>query len=119
MPDVHLLPKDFHAMLLYSGADADEFTDEHEGWVAGRSVDKSLSDIWTDVRSCPEGTFSAYLPCCECGWVGPAVPATPGGYRAAERQWQVRHLTEVITGRPARRLLPEPAFVIGSFVPER
>lgn len=107
-------------MLLYHGADADEFTDEHEGWVAGRRADGTLSDIWTDVRDCPKGTYSAYLPCCECGWAGPAVPATPGGYRAAERQWQKRHLADVIAGkRPTRRALPEPAYVTGSFVPER
>jgi len=107
-------------MLLYSGSDADEFTDEHEGWVAGRSADGSLSDIWTDVRSRPEGSFSAYLPRCECGWAGLAVPPTEGGYQAAERQWSSRHLAEVITGaRPVSRPLPEPAYVLGSFVPER
>lgn len=105
-------------MLLYVGPDSDEFTDEHEGWVAGRSLDGSLSDIWTDVRRCTEQSFSAYLPRCECGWIGIAVPATSGGHNAAERQWR-RHLDHVITGRPERRPLPEPAWVAGSFVPER
>lgn len=106
-------------MLLYSGSDADEFTDEHEGWVAGRLPGGTLTGIWTDVRSRAERTFSAYLPRCECGWVGTAVPATPGGYNSAARQWRTRHLPEVVAGRPARRPLPEPACVQGSFVPER
>ncbi|MGH4024573.1 MAG: hypothetical protein ACRDRV_08315 [Pseudonocardiaceae bacterium] len=106
-------------MLLYCGSDADEFTDEHEGWVAGRFRDGSLSDIWTDVHGCADQTVTAYLPRCECGWIGTAVPATSGGYNAAERQWRSRHLPEVVATRPAPRLLPEPACVQGSFVPER
>ena len=106
-------------MLLYRGSDADEFTDEHEGWVAGRFRDGSLSDIWTDVRSCAEDAFTAYLPRCECGWMGTDVSATSGGYHAAERQWQSRHLPTVVAARPAPRPLPEPACVLGSFVPER
>lgn len=105
-------------MLLYSGPDADEFTDDHEGWVAGLSPDGTLSGIWTDVRDCADQTFCAYLPRCECGWIGMGVPATFGGYNAAECQWRARHLSEVIARRPARRALPEPDCVLGSFVPE-
>lgn len=107
-------------MLLYRGTDADDFTDEHEGWVAGRFADGSLSDIWTDVRSSVEQLFHAYLPRCECGWLGTAVPPTPGGYHSAVRQWRSRHLPEIIAEhRPDRRPLPEPVCVQGSFVPER
>jgi hypothetical protein len=106
-------------MLFYAGSDSDEFTDEHEGWVAGRYPDGSLSDIWTDVRACAEPNFTAYLPRCECGWMGTALTATPAGYRAAERQWRTRHLAEVVARRPVRRARPEPACVPGSFVPER
>ncbi|MGH3794295.1 MAG: hypothetical protein ACRDSP_05350 [Pseudonocardiaceae bacterium] len=105
-------------MLLYNGSDSDEFTDEHEGWVAGLLPDGSLSGIWTDVRDGADQTFSAYLPRCECGWVGMTVLATPGGYHAAERQWRAGHLAEVIARRPVRRVLPEPEYVQGSFVPE-
>jgi hypothetical protein len=106
-------------MLLYRGPDSDEFTDEHEGWVAGVRPDGSHSDIWTDVRAGADQAFRAYLPRCECGWAGTEVPATPGGYDAAECQWRARHLSEVIAGRPARRTLPAPVCVPGSFVPER
>lgn len=116
---VPVVTRNSGAMLLYDGPDSDEFTDEHEGWVAGRYADGSLSDIWSDVRACPSGMFSAYLPRCECGWIGPAVPPTPGGYSAAERQWQARHLAEMVAGRPPRRSLPTPVSVRGSFVPER
>lgn len=106
-------------MLLYHGPDSDEFTDEHEGWVAGRYPDGSFSGIWTDVRSSVGGVFSAYLPCCECGWTGSAVPPTASGYTAAERQWRSGHLVEVVANRPPLRPLPTPADVHGSFVPER
>src|ERR1700742_657670 len=98
-------------MLLYRGSDADEFTDEHEGWVAGRFPDGSLSDIWTDVRSGSTQPFTAYLPRCECGWVGTAVPAAPGGYNCAEWQWRSRHLPEFVAARPARSPLPQPTYV--------
>lgn len=106
-------------MLLYDGSDSDEFTDEHEGWVAGRFPDGSLSDIWTDARGFPARTFSAYLPRCECGWVGPASPVSPAGHRLAVLRWRMCHLAKVIAGRPARRALPEPVCLPGGFVPER
>lgn len=106
-------------MLLYLGPDSDEFTDEHEGWVAGRFSDGSLSSIWTDVARYPTGTFSCYLARCECGWGGTSVPPTPGGHNTAERQWRTQHLAQVLATRPQRRTLPGPDYVPGGFVPER
>jgi hypothetical protein len=48
--------------MFFIGSGADEMTDEHERYVAGRYRNGSRSDIWTDVTRCAEYTFIAYLP---------------------------------------------------------
>lgn len=83
--------------MLYSGPGADEVTDEHEGFVAGRLADGALTDIWTDVTAAPAGTYSAYLAACECGWTGSARHAVnPQGYDAAQRAWLAGHFRPLL-----------------------
>jgi hypothetical protein len=82
--------------MFFIGAGADEMTDEHEGYVAGRYRDGSRSDIWTDVTRCAEYTFIAYLPACECGWTGTDHPASEPGYRHCQREWVIQHFTPAV-----------------------
>lgn len=60
--------------------------DTHHGYVAGRYRDRALSDTWTDVRRCAEGTFITYVAHCRCGWRGNDYPASPDGYHACQRE---------------------------------
>jgi hypothetical protein len=77
--------------MFYTGAGADEMTDDHEGYVAGRYRDGTRSDIWTDVTRCADATFLAYLPACECGWLGADRDYTESGFRACKRAWLDEH----------------------------
>ncbi len=110
-------------MLLYIAEDADEDTDEHEGFVAGVLPDRSLTDIWTMVGAVPDERYIALVPRCECGWRGPPFSVTPAGYAACERLWRTRHLAPLLrareqdNGRPSRSWRPQ--VIEGGFVPER
>lgn len=73
--------------MLYIGEPEIPASDDHEGYVAGRSGDGAYSDIWTDVRRADDRTFLAYAPACECGWRGGDRSATPDGYGDACRGW--------------------------------
>jgi hypothetical protein len=77
--------------MFFIGAGADAMTDEHEGYVSGRYLDGSASDIWTDVTRCAEGTFIGYHPACECGWTGTEQPRTEAAYRQCQRDWATGH----------------------------
>ena len=81
--------------MLYTGPGSSEATDAHEGYVAGRYRDGSHSDIWTNVQTCATGTFTAYVPACECGWLGKPLPATEHGYQACEWSWMTDHFALV------------------------
>lgn len=81
--------------MLYTGERELPGSDDHEGFVAGRYRNSAHSDIWTDVRRCAEGTFSAYIPACECGWRGNPHPVTDGGYRGARQAWVDTHFAAV------------------------
>ena len=85
-----------HAAMFFIGSGADEVTDDHEGFVAGRYRDGALSDIWTDVSRCAPGTFVSYLPACECGWYGSDLPSDPSGYRACQRAWLEEHFAAAV-----------------------
>lgn len=87
--------------MFFIGAGADEVTDDHEGYVAGRYRDGVRSDIWTDVSRCTSGTFTGYLPACECGWQGADRSATPAGYEACQRAWLDEHFGPTVA--PQRR----------------
>lgn len=69
--------------MFFIGAGADEVTDDHEGYVAGRCRDGSRSDIWTEVSRCPPGSFTGFVPACECGWSGADQPYSASGYGPA------------------------------------
>lgn len=79
-------------------------TTTHRGYIAGRYRDGALSDDWTDTTRCAERTFIAYVSRCRCGWLGEAHPASPGGYRTAQRELTNEHL--VGTCHHSRRLIP-------------
>ncbi len=80
-----------HVRVLYIGRVEVPASDDHEGFVAGRYRNGVLSNIWTDVRRCAAGTFTAYVPVCECGWLGSDEPVTESGYSACERAWVDEH----------------------------
>jgi hypothetical protein len=82
--------------MFFIGSGADEMTDEHEGYVAGRYRNGSRSDLWTDVTRCAEYTFIAYLPACECGWTGTDSPATEPGHRQCEHDWAAQHFIPTV-----------------------
>jgi hypothetical protein len=89
--------------VLFTGPGADEATDDHEGYVAGRYPDGTYSKIWTDVTECAEGTFLAYAPACECGWHGGQDhPVTPAGHLACQRAWVHDHFQRLA---PARQVI--------------
>jgi hypothetical protein len=67
----------------------------HRGYIAGRYRDGALSDGWTDITRCAEGTFIAYVARCGCGWLGQAHPASSGGYRTAQRELTHEHLVGI------------------------
>lgn len=69
--------------------------DIHHGYVAGRYRDGVLSDTWTDVRRCAEGTFIAYVARCECDWRGENHPADSDGYHACQRELIRSHLSSL------------------------
>lgn len=98
-PPMLLDPTDSPWPLLYRGPDADEFTDEHEGYVAARDLDGQLTDIWTDATTLP--TATAYQARCDCGWVGAAYPADAGGYHACQHSWATQHLVPYLMARRA------------------
>ncbi|NMH98357.1 hypothetical protein [Pseudonocardia acidicola] len=85
--------------MFYIGPGADEATDEHEGYVAGRRPDGSLTGIWTDVRTAGVAVI-AYVPACECGWSGDDQPVTPAGHDAAQRRWLTDHFRVVAAELP-------------------
>jgi hypothetical protein len=97
-----------HDRMFFIGAGADEVTDDHEGYVAGRCRDGTRSDIWTDVSRCPRGAFTGYLPACECGWSGADRTATPAGYAACQRAWLDEHFAPAVA--PQRRADLGPRF---------
>lgn len=109
-------------VLLYIAEDADEDTDEHEGFVAGELPDRSLTDIWTMVGAAPDGRYTALVPRCECGWRGPPYSVTPAGYAACARLWRTHHLVPFLrarepgNGRPSSTWRPQ--VIEGGFVPE-
>ena len=56
-----------HALPMpLTGASLDSGVDQHRGYVAGRYRNGVLSDEWTDVTRCAEGTFTAFVS--GCGW---------------------------------------------------
>lgn len=83
--------------MLYIGPVEIPDSDEHEGYVAGRYRNSAYSDIWTDVRRCAAGTFTAYVPACDCGWRGHDQPATEHGYRASQQDWITQHFAHLPT----------------------
>lgn len=106
-------------VLMYTGPDADEATDQHEGYVAGRRADGTLTDIWTDTERPAPGVYTGYVPRCECGWIGSWYSPTARGYVAAEQAWRDGHLNAFLADRPPPRasIMP-PTVVHGGFVPE-
>lgn len=104
-------------MLLYVGQDADETTDDHEGYVAVRDSDDSLSTIWADPVQQPG---VAFVPRCECGWVGPDLPLSADGHAVARQRWYEDHLQPLLRTRPRRRPAgEEPGVIVGRYSPER
>ena len=79
--------------MTFSGASSRtiDLDAAHIGYVAGRYRGGVWSDCWTDVSRCAERTFTAYAPACNCGWRGPALPATPNGHLACQRAWAFDH----------------------------
>ena len=67
--------------------------DDHCGYVAGRYRDGALSDTWTDVTRCAQGTFIGYAPACTCGWVGRIQPSSPPGLKACLQHLAAEHLS--------------------------
>ncbi|HEY2203288.1 MAG TPA: hypothetical protein VGH99_02255 [Pseudonocardia sp.] len=93
--------------MFFIGSGADEATDDHEGYVAGRRADGTRTDIWTDVSRGLPGDFVGYLPACECGWNGTDRPADPDGYRSCQRAWLADHFVAAVA--PGLRAGPRPS----------
>jgi hypothetical protein len=88
--------------VLFTGPGADEATDDHEGYVAGRYPDGTYSKIWTDVTECADGTFLVFAPACECGWRGDQDhPATPAGHLACQPTWVHDHFQRLALAQQA------------------
>jgi hypothetical protein len=104
-------------MLLYTGQDADETTDEHEGYVSGQRADGSLTTIWTALDPDDDGPFVAYFSRCECGWTGPALLPTPAGQADCEHLWQ-QHLCAFLAQRQVPTARWSTPVIDGIFVPE-
>jgi hypothetical protein len=64
---------------------------DHVGFIAGRYRNGALSDAWTEVDRCAEGTFTAYVAACACGWHGPAHRPDDLGSEACRRDWVHGH----------------------------
>ncbi len=75
--------------------------DDHDGYVAGRYRDGSVSDEWTDVERCAGGTFVAYLPRCTCGWSGRDRPVSGPSVMACRREWFLGHVVVLPAVEPA------------------
>jgi hypothetical protein len=95
--------------MLFIGPVADEATDEHDGYVAGRYRNGALSDIWTDVTRCAARTFTAYVAACECGWTGTPKPAV--GFHSAQYEWFQRHFQDVVAVAGGSTVLPRRVIV--------
>lgn len=109
--------RDAAAMLLYAGEDADESTDEHEGYIAVRGADGSLSSIWADPQ---RDAGIAFVPRCECGWTGPDLPLSAEGHAHARARWYEDHLRPFLNARPrGSRTGDGPGVIVGNYVPER
>ncbi|MHA6797071.1 hypothetical protein ACVGVM_26690 [Pseudonocardia bannensis] len=103
--------------MLFIGPEADEATDEHEGYVAGRYRNGALSDIWTDVARCAQGTFTAFLPACECGWRGASQHPDQRGLDKCRTAWLAEHFTRLALVRhvvAGRELGPRDFLTAGS-----
>ncbi|MCE3551384.1 hypothetical protein LWC33_07955 [Pseudonocardia sp. RS11V-5] len=81
--------------MLFIGPDADEATDRHEGFVAGRYRNGALSDSWTDVTRCAHGTFTAFVPACECGWRGTPQRPDQRGLERCRDAWSTDHVASL------------------------
>src|SRR4051794_40648070 len=88
--------------MLYIGPGDGEYADAHEGYVAGRYRDGTISDIWTNTSECPDGTFEAYVPACECGWLGRTQPATGEARRNCQQAWLCDHFEHL---EPVRTII--------------
>ncbi|MEJ8280039.1 hypothetical protein [Pseudonocardia spirodelae] len=93
--------------MLYIGPDDVPGSDDHEGYVAGRTADGARTGIWTDPR---HRAVLAYHAACECGWHDDVEhPPDAAGHAAALRAFVLHHFAPV-TGRPgadpARHFLP-------------
>lgn len=94
--------------MLYIGPDDIPGSDDHEGYVSGRTATGEDTGIWTDVRD--GGSYTAFRAACECGWRDDALlPPGPGGHRDALARFVGHHFAPV-TGRagldPDRDFLP-------------
>jgi len=65
--------------------------DPHQGYVAGRYRDGSLSDDWTEARRCADRTFVRYVARCTCGWIGLDDAPDERGAERCERDWRADH----------------------------
>jgi hypothetical protein len=73
----------------------------------GRYRNGALSDAWTDVSRCADGTFVGYVPACTCGWRGAVQQATAPGRFLSSRAWRDEHLASLagvpFAGKPLSR----------------
>jgi hypothetical protein len=82
-----------HALaMLFTGHLIDSGIDQHRGYVAGRYRNGVLSDNWTDVTRCADGTFTAFVPVCECGWRGQPQKPDGSGIERCRREWSGEHV---------------------------
>jgi hypothetical protein len=89
--------------MLFTGTVA---TAAHVGFVAGRYRNGALSDSWTEVERCAEGTFTAFVAACECGWHGPTHRADDRGAEACRRDWVHGHAAAFGAGLSPASALP-------------
>lgn len=81
-------------VVLYIGPDEIPGSDDHEGYVSGRTRGGGDTGIWTDVRAGQD--YTAFRAACECGWRDVDVHAPdPDGYRGALDSFVHRHFAPV------------------------
>ena len=85
--------------MLYIGPGEVPGSDDHEGFVSGRTADGRDTGIWTDVRDDPG--YTGFRAACECGWRDDEFRSPDAdGHRAALQAFVDRHFAPIAGHRP-------------------
>ncbi|MBC3192409.1 hypothetical protein H7X46_15190 [Pseudonocardia sp. C8] len=89
--------------MLYIGPGDVPGSDDHEGFVSGRTPDGRDTGIWTDVLDdhLDGPAYTGFRAACECGWRDDELHAPDAdGHRAALHGFVDRHFAAIAGYRP-------------------